>query len=57
MNKLLSAFINDETGSSAIEYALIAAVIGVGFIAGAQALRNNVNAKLDETSAVIPTIQ
>jgi len=57
MIKLFRNFIHDTSGAAAIEYALIAAVIGVGFIAGAQALRGNVNAKLNETSAVIPTIQ
>lgn len=57
MFNLVRRFVHNQSGAAAIEYALIAAVIGVGFIAGAQALRDNVNAKLNETSAIIPTIQ
>lgn len=34
MAKLLNSFCNDESGATAIEYALIAAIIGLGLVAG-----------------------
>jgi hypothetical protein len=33
---LVPQFVNDESGATAIEYGLIAALLGVGIIAGAQ---------------------
>ena len=34
MSNILSRFVNDESGATAIEYGLIAAIVGVGIIAG-----------------------
>lgn len=42
MKNFLKAFIADETGASAAEYALIIAVVGVGIGAAALVLGNNV---------------
>ena len=47
----VSRFLNDESGATAIEYGLIAALIGVGIIGGAQVLRT----QLDTTFRSIAT--
>ena len=36
-------YLNDESGATAIEYGLIAALIGVGLITGARAFSTSVN--------------
>lgn len=41
MRTLIDRFISDETGATAIEYGLIAAVIGVGLITALQSLKTN----------------
>lgn len=40
MKELLSSFLTDESGATAIEYGLIAALIAVGIIAAARSLGN-----------------
>ena len=40
---LFSRFLKDESGATAIEYGLIAALIGVGIIVGARAFSTSVN--------------
>ncbi len=42
MVKGLYRFLADETGATAIEYALIAAIIGVGIIAGLVNLKTGI---------------
>jgi pilus assembly protein Flp/PilA len=42
MSKLIARFTKDESGATAIEYGLIAALIAVAIIAGARALGTNV---------------
>ena len=39
---VFSRFMKDESGATAIEYALIAAIIGVGLITALQLLRNDI---------------
>jgi pilus assembly protein Flp/PilA len=39
---LFTRFMKDESGATAIEYALIAAIIGIGLIAALGPLRNNI---------------
>jgi pilus assembly protein Flp/PilA len=39
MTNILSRFVKDESGATAIEYGLIAAIVGVGIIAGLDILR------------------
>ena len=53
----LSRFMNDKSGATAIEYGLIAAIIGVGIIAvlknvrsGLQSTFNSVNSELGGAS-------
>ena len=45
MSKLVARFAKDESGATAIEYGLIAALIAVAIIAGAGALGTAINAK------------
>ncbi|QND60585.1 Flp family type IVb pilin [Mesorhizobium huakuii] len=45
MRKIVSRFIRDQSGATAIEYGLIAALIALAIVAGAGALGNSVNAK------------
>ena len=44
MHTLLKRFAKDESGATAIEYGLIATLIGVAIIVGAGALGTNLNA-------------
>jgi len=48
MQNLFTRFIEDESGATAIEYGLIAALIAVGMIVGAQAVGTKVNAKFTD---------
>ena len=43
MQKLFSRFMKDESGVTAIEYGLIATLIGVAIITGATLLGNKLN--------------
>ena len=45
MSKLVARFVKDESGATAIEYGLIAALIAVAIIAGAGALGTAINTK------------
>ena len=50
MKKLLAwkeAYLQNEDGATAIEYGLIAALIGVAIITGAKTLGTNLNSKFD----------
>ncbi len=44
MKILFLNYLRDETGATAIEYALVAALIAVGIIAGATAIGTAINA-------------
>ncbi len=41
MKIIVSRFVKDESGATAIEYGLIAALVGVGIIAALQNLRSD----------------
>ena len=43
MSKLIARFVKEESGATAIEYGLIAALIAVGIIAAARAVGSSVN--------------
>jgi pilus assembly protein Flp/PilA len=43
MKTIVSRFVKDESGATAIEYGLIAALVGVGIIAALQNLRTDLN--------------
>ena len=55
MSNIATRFLNDESGATAIEYGLIAAIVGVGIVVGLGTLRdglnglfNNVNTQLSK---------
>jgi len=45
MSNLIARFVKDESGATAIEYGLIAALIALAIIVGAGALGNAINDK------------
>jgi pilus assembly protein Flp/PilA len=47
MSKLVARFVKDESGATAIEYGLIAALIAVAIIVGAGALGTAINDKFN----------
>jgi pilus assembly protein Flp/PilA len=50
MSKLFSRFLKDESGATAIEYGLIAALISVAIIAGATTLGNTLSNTFNNVS-------
>ena len=53
MQNLVTRFIEDESGATAIEYGLIAALIAVAMIGGATAVGGSVQTKFTEVSGHI----
>jgi pilus assembly protein Flp/PilA len=53
MVKLFARFKKDESGATAIEYGLIAALIGVAIIVGAGSLGKTLNAKFDAIATTV----
>lgn len=51
MNNLFSRFVRDESGATAIEYGLIAALIAVVIIGTLQAVGSNLTATFAKVSA------
>ncbi|MBS3648647.1 Flp family type IVb pilin [Pseudaminobacter sp. 19-2017] len=47
MSKLFARFVKDESGATAIEYGLIAALIALAIVVGAGALGNNLSNKFN----------
>jgi pilus assembly protein Flp/PilA len=50
MSKLFARFVKDESGATAIEYGLIAALIALAIVVGAGALGNNLSNKFNDIS-------
>ena len=55
MRNMLQKFINDDSGATAIEYGLIAALIALAIIVGAGALGNALNSKFQSISDKLNT--
>ena len=53
MSKFFSRFIHNESGATAVEYGLIAALIGVVIIAGATALGTALNQKFSDIGSTV----
>lgn len=53
MRKLVSRFLRDESGATAIEYGLIAAGIAVAIIAAVQAVGTALTTKLNSAASAI----
>jgi pilus assembly protein Flp/PilA len=49
----MAAFTTDESGATIIEYALLAALIGVALIVGVRALTTKVSDTFSNTAAVL----
>jgi len=43
MSNLIAKFVRDESGATAIEYGLIAAIVAIGLITALQGLKNNLS--------------
>lgn len=52
----VARFVNDESGATAIEYGLIAALIAVGIIAAATALGGSLSSLFDGISDKLDTV-
>ncbi len=50
MKNIVSRFMNDESGATAIEYGLIAALVSVGIIAALQSLRDELQGTFGDIS-------
>ena len=55
MSKILARFAKDESGATAIEYGLIAALIALAIIVGAGALGNALDAKFQKIATTLNT--
>lgn len=55
MSKFIQKFIKDESGATAIEYGLIAALISVALIAGAGALGNQLGTTFNTLQGKLST--
>ncbi len=53
MRKLISAYLNSESGSTAVEYALILAIVGVSLAVGMFALRGAIAGAMNAETARI----
>jgi pilus assembly protein Flp/PilA len=54
MKKLIEDFLSDEEGATAIEYGLIAALIGVAVIAAVRAVGTNVSRTFSAIESALP---
>lgn len=57
MSNLFARFAKDESGATAIEYGLIAALIAVAIIVGATQLGNALNSTFSEIATKVDTAQ
>lgn len=55
MNKLLARFGKDESGATAIEYALIAAIVGIGIITALIQMKNQLNTTFETVETALST--
>ncbi|CDX16656.1 Flp/Fap pilin component [Mesorhizobium sp. SOD10] len=53
MSNLIARFVKDESGATAIEYGLIAALIALAIMVGATALGSALNAKFQNISETL----
>ena len=53
MNKLISRFVRDKSGATAIEYGLIAALIAVVIITALTTIGTNLNVKFNSIASTL----
>jgi pilus assembly protein Flp/PilA len=51
MQNLFARFVKDESGATAIEYGLIAAIVGVGIISSLKPMANGLNALFNKVNS------
>ena len=51
--QLIAKFLHDESGATAIEYGLIAALIALGIMVGASAVGNALNTEFTKISSIL----
>jgi pilus assembly protein Flp/PilA len=56
MQNLIKNFVNDESGATAIEYGLIAALIAVAMIAGATQLGESIDDKFQDVATALDAV-
>ena len=54
MSQFLNRFVNDESGATAIEYGLIAALVAVVLVAALTAMGSKLSGTFDKVSADLP---
>jgi len=57
MQNFVTRFMNDESGATAIEYGLIAALISVGIITAATSLGDNLAGTFTEIATEVGTVE
>ena len=57
MSKLIARFVKDESGATAIEYGLIAALIAVAIIVGARAVGENASTTFNTVASTLADTQ
>ena len=55
MQTIMARFIKDESGATAIEYGLLAALIGVDIVAGATTVGEQLNSGFTKTGGTLTT--
>lgn len=55
MANIIARFAKDESGATAIEYGLIAALIGLAIVVGAGTLGNNLSAQFNNIAGKLKT--
>ena len=55
MQTIMARFIKDESGATAIEYGLLAALIGVAIVAGATTVGEQLNSGFTKTGGTLTT--
>jgi pilus assembly protein Flp/PilA len=53
MSNLIARFVKDESGATAIDYGLIAALIALAIMVGAGALGNSLNSKFSNIATTL----
>jgi len=56
MTALLKSYAADESGATALEYGLIAALIGMGIIAGSSTLAKNTDSAWNNMAAKVEAV-
>jgi pilus assembly protein Flp/PilA len=56
MTKLFARFVKDESGATAIEYGLIAALIAIAIIGGARWVGSSVNTKFTQVGTALDAV-